>query len=178
MTFDAELVKKVQQLSDRAEIHDCMQRYARGIDRQDRALLRSAYHDGAVDDHVGFVGGVDDFIDWALAYHATQTRYQHYILNHTSEIDGDEAHAETYYLFFGTDREPANHITTSGGRYVDRLERRDGRWAIVDRVTVVEFNAESQSQITDEVLALMVGMPMARHDTTDPSYARPLSAKR
>jgi SnoaL-like domain len=178
MTFDAELVKKIQQLSDRAEIHDCMQRYARGIDRQDRALLRSAYHDGAVDDHVGFIGKVDDFIDWALAYHATQTRYQHYILNHTSEIDGDEAHAETYYLFFGTDREPANHITISGGRYVDRLERRDGRWAIVDRVTVVEFNAESQSQITDEVLALMVGMPMARHDTTDPSYARPLSAKR
>jgi hypothetical protein len=178
MTFDADLVKKIQQLSDRAEIHDCMQRYARGIDRQDRALLRSAYHDGAVDDHVGFIGEVDDFIDWALAYHATQTRYQHYILNHTSEIDGDEAHAETYYLFFGTDREPANHITISGGRYVDRLERRDGRWAIVDRVTIVEFNAESQSQITDEVLALMVGMPMARHDTTDPSYARPLSAKR
>jgi hypothetical protein len=178
MTFDAELVERIQQLSDRAEIHDCMQRYARGIDRQDRALLRSAYHDGAVDDHVGFIGEVDDFIDWALAYHATQTRYQHYILNHTSEIDGDEAHAETYYLFFGTDREPANHITISGGRYVDRLERRDGRWAIVDRVTIVEFNAESQSQITDEVLALMVGMPMARHDTTDPSYARPLSAKR
>jgi hypothetical protein len=178
MTADAELRRRVQELSDRAEIHDCMQRYARGIDRQDRALLRSAYHDGAVDDHVGFIGEVDDFIDWALAYHGTQTRYQHYILNHTADIDGDEAHAETYYLFFGTDREPANHITISGGRYVDRLERRDGRWAIADRVTVVEFNAESQSQITEEVLAMMVGMPLARHDTTDPSYARPLSAKR
>jgi hypothetical protein len=178
MTADAELRRRVQELSDRAEIHDCMQRYARGIDRQDRALLRSAYHDGAVDDHVGFIGEVDDFIDWALAYHGTQTRYQHYILNHTADIEGDEAHAETYYLFFGTDREPANHITISGGRYVDRLERRDGRWAIADRVTVVEFNAESQSQITEEVLAMMVGMPLARHDTTDPSYARPLSAKR
>lgn len=178
MTADAELRQRVRELSDRAEIHDCMQRYARGIDRQDRALLRSAYHDGAVDDHVGFVGEVDDFIDWALAYHATQTRYQHYILNHTAEIDGDEAHAETYYLFFGTDREPANHITISGGRYVDRLERRDGRWAIADRVTIVEFNAESQSQITEEVLAMMAGMPLATHDTTDPSYARPLSAKR
>ena len=46
-------------------------------------LLRSAYHDGAVDDHVGFVGEVDEFIDWAFAYHSTQTRYQHYLLNHT-----------------------------------------------------------------------------------------------
>jgi hypothetical protein len=178
VTVDAELVAKIRELSDRAEIHDCMQRYARGIDRQDRALLRSAYHDGAVDDHVGFIGEVDDFIDWVLAYHATQTRYQHYLLNHSADIDGDEAHSETYYLFVGTDREPANHITISGGRYVDRLERRDGRWAIVDRVCIVEFNAESESHITEEVLAMMVGMPLSRQDTTDPSYARPLSAKR
>jgi hypothetical protein len=42
----------------------------------------------------------------------------------------------------------------------------------------VEFNAESESQITDEVIAMMVGMPLARHDTSDPSYARPLTATR
>ena len=99
MTVDDELRDQVRRLTDRAEIYDCMQRYARGIDRQDRALLRSAYHDGAVDDHVGFVGVVDDFIDWAFAYHGTQTRYRHYLANHTVDIDGDEAHAETYYLF-------------------------------------------------------------------------------
>ena len=152
-----ELRDQVRLLTDRSEIWDCMQRYARGIDRQDRALLRSAYHDGAVDDHVGFVGVVDDFIDWALAYHSTQTRYQHYLLNHTVDIDGDEAHAETYYLFVGTDRAPANHMTISGGRYVDRLERRDGRWAIVDRVCLVEFMNESQSLLTDEAIAAVPG---------------------
>jgi hypothetical protein len=38
---------------------------------------------------------------------------------------------------------------------VDRLERRDGRWAIVDRVCVVEWNAESTNLITEEVLALL-----------------------
>jgi hypothetical protein len=40
-------------------------------------------------------------------------------------------------------------VRVSGGRYVDRLERRDGRWAIVDRFCV-EWNAESTSFITDE----------------------------
>jgi len=85
---DDELRDQVKRLRDRADIYDCMQRYARGIDRQDRALLRSAYHDGAADDHVGFVGAVNDFIDWALAYHSTQTRYQHYLLNHAVDIDG------------------------------------------------------------------------------------------
>lgn len=177
MTDD--LYDKLHLLTDRAEISDCMQRYARGMDRQDRALLRSAYHEGAVDDHVGFVGPVDDFIDWAFAYHATQTRYQHYLLNHMSDIDGDEAHAETYYLFVGTDRQPVNHMTLSGGRYVDRLERRERRWAIVDRVCVVEWNVESASQITDEVMAMMAGaMEVATHDRTDPSYQRPLIAAR
>jgi hypothetical protein len=179
MTTEAELLERVVRLEDRAEIRACMMRYARGMDRRDRELLRSAYHDGAVDDHVGFVGEVDDFIDWAFAYHATQTRYQHYLLNHTAEIVGDEAHAETCYLFVGTDREPANHMTLSGGRYVDRLERRDGRWAIADRVCVVEWNAESTSLITDEVIAMMAGsMKVARHNRTAPSYDRPLVASR
>ena len=73
MTTNADLAAEVRKLSDRAEIRDCIERYARGMDRRDRDLLRSAYHDGAIDDHVGFVGPVDDFIDWAFAYHATQT---------------------------------------------------------------------------------------------------------
>ena len=47
MTTDAELRERVARLEDRAEIHECMMRYARGMDRRDRELLRSAYHDGA-----------------------------------------------------------------------------------------------------------------------------------
>ena len=70
-------------------------------------------------------------------------------------------------------------MTVSGGRYVDRLERRDGRWAIVDRVCVVEWNAESTSFITEEVIAMMAGsMKIAKHDKSDPSYDRPLAASR
>jgi hypothetical protein len=174
MTADLELGERVSRLEASSEIYDCMMRYARGVDRRDRDLLRSAYHDGAVDDHVGFVGDVDDFIDWAFAYHGTQTRYQHYIVNHTAEITGDSAHAETYYLFVGTDREPANHMTVSGGRYVDRLERRDGRWAIVARVCVAEWIAESSSLITEAVVAMLSAVQTPTKDRSDPSYARPL----
>jgi hypothetical protein len=178
MTTDVELSERVARLEARAEILDCIQRYARGVDRRDRALLRSAYHDDAVDDHVGFVGPVEDFIDWAFAYHSTQTRYQHYLLNHTAEVNGDEAHAETYYLFVGTDRAPANHMTISGGRYIDRLERRDGRWAIVDRVCLVEFMNESQSLLTEEAIAAVPGARTPHHGQTDASYDRPLTASR
>src|SRR5262249_48937285 len=54
---------KLDALLDRAEILDCIHRYTRGIDRHDRQLVRSAYHDGAIDEHGGFVGPVDDFLD-------------------------------------------------------------------------------------------------------------------
>lgn len=175
MSRDEDLLLEVRRLADRADIRDCIERYARGMDRRDRDLLRSAYHDGAIDDHVGFVGEVDDFIDWAFAYHATQTRYQHYLLNHTADVDGDVAHAETYYLFTGTDREPANHLTISGGRYVDRLERRDGRWAIAARVCVVEWITESASSITEDVIGMLSTVQAPTKDRTDPSYLRPLT---
>lgn len=174
MATHDELASEVRRLAARADIRDCIERYARGMDRRDRDLLRSAYHDGAIDDHVGFVGEVDDFINWAFAYHSTQTRYQHYLLNHTAEVDGDTAHAETYYLFVGTDREPANHMTVSGGRYVDRLERRDGRWAIAARVCVVEWITESTSSITDDIVGMLSALQAPTKDRTDPSYRRPL----
>jgi hypothetical protein len=175
---DHALQDRLQEMVDRADIHDCILRYARGIDRHDRELLRSAYHDGAIDEHIGFVGPVDDFIDWAFGYHATQTRHQHYLLNHTADIEGDTAHAETYYLFVGTDRDPANHLTINGGRYIDRLERRDGRWGIVARNCIVEWQTESTSFITDETLALLAGIQTSARDRSDTSYDRPLTITR
>jgi hypothetical protein len=77
-----------------------------------------------------------------------------------------------------TDREPANHLTISGGRYVDRLERREGRWAIADRVCLVEFINESESLLTHAAIAAVPGTRTPRHDATDASYDRPLAAAR
>ena len=55
------------------------------------------------------------------------------------------------------------------GRYVDRLEKRDGRWAIADRVCLVE--------ISPPVVPAEIGQ-LARafqpRDRTDASYKRPL----
>jgi hypothetical protein len=161
----------LQELSDRIEILDCMQRYARGMDRLDRALARSAYHDDAVDDHLGFSGPVEGFLDWAFQYHASQVRHQHYLGNHFVEIDGDVAHAETYYTFVGTDLVPDSPLTMVGGRYVDRLERRDGRWAIVVRRCLVEWATNPTSLLPVEDLGL--GGTVAR-DRSDVSYERPL----
>jgi hypothetical protein len=178
MSDDSALAARLQELADRADILDCMHRYARGVDRLDRELTRSAYHDDGIDDHVGFVGPADDLIDWAFAYHASQARHQHYLMNHTVDLDGDTAHAETYYLFVGTDRNPEKPLTIFGGRYVDRLERRDGRWGIVARVNLVEWQTEASSLLTPEWIEFLAGIQTVARDRTDTSYDRPLVVKR
>jgi hypothetical protein len=42
-----------------ADIRDAMARYARGADRNDLALLRTAYHADATDSHGYYVGDLD-----------------------------------------------------------------------------------------------------------------------
>ena len=65
-----ELATAVRALQDRQEIHNCIIRYSRGVDRLDRELLLSVYHPDAIDDHGMFVGGPEEFADWALAMHS------------------------------------------------------------------------------------------------------------
>ena len=60
-------------------------------------------------------------------------------------------------MFVGTDRDPAKPLIVSGGRYIDRLERRDGRWAIVARVCLVEWQSEA------DVIAAAGGGRLSRH---------------
>lgn len=163
----------VELLVERAQILDCQLRYTRGMDRLDRELARSAYHDDAIDNHGGYVAGVEDFLDWAFNYHAEQVRHQHYVGNHTVDIDGDVAHAETYYTFVGTDRDERKPIEIVGGRYLDRMDRREGRWAIAARVCVEEWRILVPSSLSSSVAAL-VGVGVAR-DKSDVSYRRPLT---
>ena len=183
----AELERAVVELADRQSIHDCLMTYSRAIDRLDRELLVSVYHPDAVDDHGVFVGGPEEFADWAIAMHtATHLSHQHCQFNSTCDLDGDVAHTETYYMFVGMNR-AGSPLGMSGGRYLDRLEKRDGRWAIAARVCVrdwaplVEIPAELDPSamtvvtgLDEATVALMRGGARPSRDRDDPSYRRPL----
>jgi len=109
----------VQALVDRSAITDCLHRYARGMDRHDREMVRSVYHDDAIDVHGSQAFGVENFIDWAFAYHAEQLHHQHYLTNITIELDGDTAHSETYYLFVGRYPDRETPLTLAGVMWID-----------------------------------------------------------
>jgi hypothetical protein len=91
-----------------------------------------------------------------------------YITNIRVDIDGDTAHAESYVLFVQRRRDGGNH-DVGGGRYIDRLERRDGEWRIVARELVNEWLGQMQRGVFGGAENYTGG----RWDHEDPSYHRP-----
>jgi len=182
-----ELAASVGEIQDRHEIWQCLQRYCRGVDRFDRDLILSAFHPDAVDDHGKFVGGPEEFADWAMRQHTeAHLGHLHNLFNHTCELSGDVAHAETYFMFAGMNRKGVP-LVLNGGRYLDRLEKRNGQWRIAYRTLVRDWglmdeqpNPNEQSSYTstrgsmsEEVRNFMNECPPGQRDHTDPSYRRP-----
>lgn len=169
----------VQALVDRQAILDCLNAYSRGVDRRDRKLLMSVYHDDAWDDHALFCGPAADFADWAYdGLDKHHTAHHHYILNHSCELDGDVAHTETYWLFAGVNRE-GPEVTLSGGRYLDRFEKRKGRWAIAARKCLIEWvGTLNDVDIDPNYLAAMQSNGISARSTEDSSYERPFKVTR
>jgi len=166
---------RLEALLDRQDILDTLTRFSRAMDRFDRELFLSAFHDDAVIAAGPFVGGPEALYDWSIPMHEQgQSATHHNLLNHTCEIDGDTAHTETYYLFVGRNRDDSNWI--AGGRYIDRLERRDGQWRIALRTNAIEWSGMVPTMdipFADVPDVFLNGAPS--RSTADPSYARPLT---
>ena len=161
----------VSQLVDRQQIHDCVLRYCRGVDRFDRDLVLSAYHPDARDFHGPFEGDPVEFVAWAFAYHSEhQFRTQHSVLNHYVELDGDVAHTETYWICTSVNK-AGDPLTMAGGRYVDRFERRHGQWRIATRVCVHEWRSPLNPSAP---IPMLEAYAKGVRSTADVSYQRPL----
>ncbi|WP_317932287.1 nuclear transport factor 2 family protein [Halioxenophilus sp. WMMB6] len=165
-------------LLDRQDIYDCLVRFSRGMDRFDRELFLSAFHDDALLSAGEYVAGPAEIYDWAQPLHEHgQVATQHNLLNHSCEIDGDSAHSEIYYLFIGRNRDDSNWL--AGGRYLDRFERRNGEWKIAYRHNVIEWSGSAPSlPIPFAEVADLHLNGLSLRNKEDPSYWRPLTNKR
>jgi hypothetical protein len=176
--MDADRLARLELLADRQDILDCLNRFARGLDRFDRDLFLSAFHADATIAAGSFVGGPVPLYDWAADLHDKgQTATHHNLLNHSCDLQGDTAHTETYYLFVGRNRDDTNWI--AGGRYIDRLERRTGAWRIALRTNTIEWSGMVPSMplpFADVPDVHGNGSPVRSKD--DPSYQRPLNNRR
>jgi DUF971 family protein len=113
-------------------------RYCRGVDRLDEELMRSAYHDGATDDHGVFSGSAADLCARVVKSHRRYEATMHCVLNHAIDlVDDSHATGEVYNVTYLL--RPGRQLDTWWGRYLDEYECRDGRWAIVHRICVHEW---------------------------------------
>lgn len=141
----------VQALLDKQEIYECLMRYCRGVTRCDEALVRSAYHEDAYDEHGVYRARGWDFAKTIVAAKMAEIRWKTTVIaTHLVELDGDRALSEAAFVSFqektgqeqtddvGSDDE---HVQVFFGRYVDRFERRNGEWRIALRVIVHDRSA-------------------------------------
>jgi hypothetical protein len=162
------LAKEVRYLRDRLDIQDCIHRYCRGLDRLDREIALSAYHADAVDDRGPFTGAPADFIDWVFPHLQSAAGTSHNISNITCEIDGDTAHTESY-ITFHVWMADGKSVIMGGARYIDRLERRGGKWAIAHREALNDYLVQLEAS------PLQPGALVGSRNQNDRSYLRPLA---
>jgi hypothetical protein len=154
---------RLQALLDKQACAEVMMTYCRAIDHRDEALLRSVFHPDSYHRH-GFRGPSSDptrpsapgkpgdFVAFALEVLATHAHTHHQLGNIFVELDDDGATAFTEAYFTAHHRMRAKDDPLAGadaretemnlwvaGRYLDRMEKRDGVWKIAYRVGTTEW---------------------------------------
>jgi hypothetical protein len=179
----------------RHQIENTLGRYARGIDRLDLDVLKSAFHpDGtnhAYDGDANLHAWCDEIIP---ALRSLFSATMHHITHKSIEIRGDRAASESYFIswhlvegdraavarFFGetyaNEVEVAGHLQAGHeymgcGRYLHEWERRDGVWRILQRTATLEWNHFSYRTVCGPGSLLATIQPLEQRDRSDPVYA-------
>lgn len=165
---------QMQMLWDHMQIEKVLAVYCRAIDRCDHALLQSVYWQDAVEEHGLFNGKAWDFADFIIPLLKGMKVTMHQISNVLIRLDDNRAFVETYvvayHLLDAADGGQSDMVV--GGRYVDRLEKRDGEWRIAKRTFVHDWNQNRPATcIWDSGMYAQLNV-RGRNDRSDPSYAQ------
>jgi hypothetical protein len=168
---------KIELMLARDEIREVLARYARGVDRADGALLKSCYHADAIEEHGGnFTGNAHEYVDGAIPRIQKMGVMQHLLGTSHIEFQGDTAYVETYLWTFARFTIDGGDLDTfTGGRLIDRFERRNGQWKIAHRRTVFDWNRDTparQGWCDGLFQPGKPGMHLGRKDRDDLSYKR------
>lgn len=166
----ADDISNLDQALTRLALHDLRCAYARGVDRADGGLLASIFHPGATVE--GPFGGSAEAFASAVVEHVRSNlaTCAHSIANEYDEIAGDVAVGESYVLAYSATRGDNARETLTGGRYLDRYERRSGVWKIALRRYVEDW-AMTQT-LTREETGMYEELPLrGALAPDDPVYA-------
>lgn len=134
---------QLQEMLDHYQIRKTLSEYCHGCDRCDEETMRGVYFgNDSWDDHGAIQANGPDFTRLMTGMVASSTNTLSHLLGQSRiRVDGDTAAAETYFLAVATSAgengvEMCNQL---GGRFVDKLQKSDGRWLIKHRTVVRDW---------------------------------------
>jgi hypothetical protein len=119
--------------------------YARGADRLDRALLETLFHaDAEVVLGTIYSGGPAGFVETVLGFMGAMAATRHDLGQQLVRVDAPgRAAVETYVqAWHRIDTPDGTRELTVYGRYLTRIERRDGRWAIAWHSELIDWGRD------------------------------------
>ncbi len=136
---------EMREYIDRARIRDCLVQLARGEDRRDAALISASYWPDSITDYGVFKGDFAAYLAWVVPGADAITNTQHVLGQSYIDYAGDTASAETQVISYhrvNMGADPAHggeQDTVIGGRYLDRMAKRDGQWRIASRIMLYDW---------------------------------------
>lgn len=135
---------QLRELLDREAIRDCIARLARGEDRRDADILHACYWPDSAFDYGMYQGTFAEYLAWVVPGADAIANTQHILGQILIDLDGDAARVETHVVSYhrvnmGEGEAGGERDTCIGGRYLDRLEKRDGAWRIAHRTMLYDW---------------------------------------
>lgn len=158
---DKEMIKE---LYDKECIKQKIYTYTRAVDRIDEELVKEVFTEDAEANYGYDKGKAIDVVGRILDMHRTYYSTSHQITNILLKVNGDKATSESYatcYVYF-RDEQGETIPSYTATRYLDKWERRNGDWKIVERVLAMD--------ISNTISAVQMPQYNTARDKTDPSY--------
>jgi hypothetical protein len=164
--------EQLDALLSKQAITELIYKYPRALDRLDRDLLLSLAHpDASMKFGKNTFPTWTAYVDWLIKAHTPMVGNNHRITNILIEVHGDKAVSEstgTATLLVKQDgRDDQYEERWMHSRYLDKWSRRDGKWALDARQTVIDYRRISYVSAEDVKNRYEVG---ARTGRSDPSY--------
>ncbi|MBU6266482.1 MAG: nuclear transport factor 2 family protein [Sphingomonadales bacterium] len=127
----------INDLAARHAIRNALAVHSRGVDRADANLLGSAYHPGATVDYGFFVGPAETLVSILAGAQKAALPTLHRTGHGEIRVAGNRAVSESTVIAHAEEPDIQRMVF---GRYLDRLEQRDGDWRLVHRTYVLDSN--------------------------------------
>jgi hypothetical protein len=140
---------RLQELLDRQEIGDVIQRYARTLDWLDGDGQAGCYWPDARIEYGFFTGRAEDFLPVVMETERNLARRWHMLSTPLIRFHSPtSASSECYGIFGGGRMQDDGSIAGDliGGRYLDEWEKREQEWRISARTYVLDWKSPLSDQ--------------------------------